>query len=66
VTVLPSHPHEWVGDVFEDTGEGDDAVARYVANLKKNEQVAPLRRLRSYNNSVFIVTARFNRFLVNV
>jgi hypothetical protein len=56
----------WEGDLFEDTGEGDDAVARYVANLKKNEQVAPLRRLRSYNNSGFIVTARFNRFLVNV
>jgi CubicO group peptidase (beta-lactamase class C family) len=68
VTVLDllTHMSGWEGDLFEDTGEGDDAVARYVANLKKNEQVAPLRRLRSYNNSGFIVTARLNRFLVNV
>jgi hypothetical protein len=31
----------WEGDVFDDTGEGADAVARYVANLKNVEQVAP-------------------------
>jgi CubicO group peptidase (beta-lactamase class C family) len=43
VTVLDllTHMGGWEGDVFDDTGEGADAVARYVANLKNVEQVAP-------------------------
>jgi CubicO group peptidase (beta-lactamase class C family) len=60
VTVLDllTHMGGWEGDVFDDTGEGADAVASYVANLKNVEQVAPLRTVWSYNNSGFIVAAR--------
>jgi len=60
VTVLDllTHMGGWEGDVFDDTGEGVDAVALYVANLKNVEQVAPLRTVWSYNNSGFIVAAR--------
>jgi CubicO group peptidase (beta-lactamase class C family) len=60
VTVLDllTHMGGWEGDVFDDTGEGADAVARYVANLKNVEQVAPPRRFWSYNNSGFVVAAR--------
>jgi CubicO group peptidase (beta-lactamase class C family) len=60
VTVLDllTHMGGWEGDVFEDTGDGADAVARYVGNLKNVEQVAPLRSFWSYNNSGFIIAAR--------
>lgn len=60
VTVLDllTHMSGWEGDVFEDTGDGADAVATYVAKLKNVEQVAPLRRFWSYSNSGFIVAAR--------
>ena len=60
VTVLDllTHMGGWEGDVFEDTGEGTDALATYVANLKDVEQVAPLRAVWSYNNSGFVVAGR--------
>jgi CubicO group peptidase (beta-lactamase class C family) len=60
VTVLDllTHMGGWEGDVFEDTGDGDDALAKYVTLLRTAEQVAPLRTVWSYNNSGFIVAGR--------
>jgi CubicO group peptidase (beta-lactamase class C family) len=55
---LLTHMGGWEGDVFEDTGEGADAVATYVARLKDVEQVAPLGTVWSYNNAGFIVAGR--------
>ena len=55
---LLTHVGGWEGDVFEDAGEGDDAVAKYVASLKDVEQVAPLGTVWSYNNAGFIVAGR--------
>lgn len=55
---LLTHMGGWEGDVFEDTGEGVDAMAAYVARMKDVEQVAPLRTVWSYNNAGFVVAGR--------
>jgi len=49
------HTSGWVGDVFDDTGEGDDALARYVANLADTPQLAPMGEVWSYNNAAFSI-----------
>ena len=53
VTVLHllNHTAGWDGDLFEDTGEGDDALDRYVRNMATIEQVTPLGSTVSYNNA---------------
>ena len=39
VRQLLNHSAGWQGDYFEDTGDGDDALARYVAGLPKVPQL---------------------------
>jgi CubicO group peptidase (beta-lactamase class C family) len=53
VTVLHllNHTAGWDGDFFEDTGSGDDALARYVERMADLEQVTPLGAVPSYNNA---------------
>jgi CubicO group peptidase (beta-lactamase class C family) len=53
VTVLQllNHTAGWDGDLFENTGEGDDALDRYVARMATIEQVTPLGSTVSYNNA---------------
>lgn len=60
VTVLHllNHTAGWTGDYFEDTGEGDDALARYVAKMAELEQVSPLGATASYNNAAFCLAGR--------
>ena len=55
---LLTHRAGWPGDVFTDTGGGDDAAARYVAGMADFEQLAPLGRHFSYNNASFCVAGR--------
>ena len=55
---LLTHRAGWTGDVFTDTGAGDDAAARYVAGMASFEQLAPLGRHFSYNNASFCVAGR--------
>ena len=50
---LLTHMGGWVGDLFEDTGAGDDALGKYVANMADLDQLAPLGTVWSYNNSGF-------------
>lgn len=50
---LLTHMGGWVGDFFDDTGAGDDALAKYVANMADLEQLAPLGTVWSYNNAGF-------------
>ena len=52
------HTAGWVGDYFENTGRGDDALARYVANMAALPQQAPLGALWSYNNASFSLAGR--------
>ncbi len=53
VTVLQllNHTAGWDGDLFENTGEGEDALDRYVARMATIEQVTPLGATVSYNNA---------------
>jgi CubicO group peptidase (beta-lactamase class C family) len=51
VLQLLNHTGGWDGDLFEDTGEGDDALERYVARMATIEQVTPLGFTVSYNNA---------------
>ncbi|MCB0126560.1 MAG: beta-lactamase family protein [Caldilineaceae bacterium] len=50
---LLTHMGGWVGDYFENTGAGDDALARYVAKMADLPQQVPLGTLWSYNNAGF-------------
>jgi CubicO group peptidase (beta-lactamase class C family) len=43
----------WEGDFFVDTGSGDDALAKYVARMAGQEQLAPFNTIWSYNNAGF-------------
>ena len=60
VTVLQllNHSAGWQGDFFEDTGRGDDAIARYVARMATLEQVTPLGQEASYNNASLVLAGR--------
>jgi CubicO group peptidase (beta-lactamase class C family) len=50
---LLTHVGGWVGDYFDDTGSGEGALARYVANMADLEQLAPPGAVFSYNNAGF-------------
>ncbi|MBX3012680.1 MAG: beta-lactamase family protein [Caldilineaceae bacterium] len=50
---LFTHTGGWLGDYFEDTGMGDDALARYVGKMAALPQLTPLGALWSYNNAAF-------------
>lgn len=50
---LLTHTGGWEGDVFDDTGSGDDALVKYVTNMAELKQLAPLGAVFSYCNSGF-------------
>jgi CubicO group peptidase (beta-lactamase class C family) len=52
---LLTHMGGWIGDFFYDTGSGDDAIARCVAEMARLEQLAPFNTVWSYCNSGFCV-----------
>lgn len=60
VTVLQllNHSAGWNGDYFEDTGDGEDAIARYVQKMAQLEQVSPPGTVASYNNAAFVLAGR--------
>ena len=53
VTVLHllNHTAGWDGDFLKETGEGEDALDRYVQHMATIEQVTPLGSTVSYNNA---------------
>jgi CubicO group peptidase (beta-lactamase class C family) len=53
VTVLQllNHTAGWSGDLMDDTGDGDDALDKYIARMADLEQVTPLGSVVSYNNA---------------
>lgn len=55
---LLNHTAGWDGDLFENTGEGDDALERYVARMATIEQVTPLGATVSYNNASLALAGR--------
>lgn len=52
---LMTHTGGWLGDYFLDTGDGDDALERYVSTLAEMQQLTPLGTIWSYNNSAFSI-----------
>jgi len=52
---LLTHTGGWMGDFFNDTGLGDDALEKYVADMADLAQLAPLGQLWSYNNAGFVL-----------
>jgi CubicO group peptidase (beta-lactamase class C family) len=55
---LLTHMGGWVGDYFDDTGPGDDAVARIVERFASLPQLTPLGEVWSYNNAGFYLAGR--------
>jgi CubicO group peptidase (beta-lactamase class C family) len=60
VTVLQllNHTAGWEGDFFRDTGDGDDALARYVDAMAGLRQLTGPGEAVSYNNASFAVAGR--------
>ena len=60
VTVLQlfNHTAGWSGDLMDNTGDGDDALARYVERMATIEQVSPLGAEVSYNNASLSLAGR--------
>src|SRR5258706_11471596 len=55
---LLTHTGGWVGDYFNDFGNGDDALAKMVKDIAKLPQIQPLGKIWSYNNAGFNIAAR--------
>lgn len=55
---LLTHMGGWAGDYFSETGSGDDAISRYVAEMATLPQVVPVGSLWSYNNAGFSLAGR--------
>lgn len=53
-----THQGGWMGDYFEDTGNGDDALERVVRRMADLPQVVPLRSVWGYNNAGFYLAGR--------
>lgn len=58
VRQLLCHTAGFEGDIFTDTGPGDDCVEKYVATLKDVRQLFPPGERFSYNNAGFCVLGR--------
>ena len=58
VRQLLNHTGGWVGDLFTDTGDGDDALAKYVQLVAGQAQITPLGEVWHYNNSAFGIAGR--------
>jgi len=55
---LLSHTAGFEGDIFTDTGKGDDAIEKYVAELANTPQLFPPGEQFSYNNAGYCVLGR--------
>jgi CubicO group peptidase (beta-lactamase class C family) len=58
VAQLLNHTSGWDGDLETDTGDGDDALARFVAKLADLQQQRPLGSAMSYSNTAFSLAGR--------
>jgi CubicO group peptidase (beta-lactamase class C family) len=58
VLQLTNHTAGWSGDLLTSTGDGDDALARFIEMLAGVEQVTPLGETVSYNNASLSVAGR--------
>ncbi|MGB7874633.1 MAG: serine hydrolase domain-containing protein [Anaerolineales bacterium] len=55
---LLTHTGGWIGDYFNNYGDGDDALAKMMRDIASLEQVTPLGQVWSYNNAGFNIAGR--------
>jgi len=55
---LLTHTGGWVGDYFNDFGNGDDSLDKMVKDIAKLSQIQPLGKIWSYNNAGFNIASR--------
>ena len=55
---LLTHMGGWVGDYFNDFGNGEDALDKMVKDISRLPQIQPLGTIWSYNNTGFNVASR--------
>jgi CubicO group peptidase (beta-lactamase class C family) len=55
---LLNHTGGWAGDLYVDTGNGDDNTARYVEEMKELPQLTPVGTMSVYNNAGFVLAGR--------
>jgi CubicO group peptidase (beta-lactamase class C family) len=55
---LLTHMGGWVGDYFNDFGNGDDALQKMIRDVAKLPQVQPPGTIWSYNNTGFNIASR--------
>ena len=60
---LLTHMGGWVGDYFNDFGNGEDALDKMVKDIAKLPQIQPLGTIWSYNNTGFNVASRIIEIL---
>lgn len=58
VRQLLTHMGGWVGDYFNDFGNGEDALDKMVKDIAKLSQIHPLGKIWSYNNTGFNIASR--------
>ena len=58
VRQLLTHMGGWVGDYFNDFGNGDDALDKMVKDIARLPQIHPLGKIWSYNNTGFNIASR--------
>jgi CubicO group peptidase (beta-lactamase class C family) len=55
---LLNHSAGWLGDYLVDTGQGDDALAKFVTRFVDIPQLTPVGRVFSYNNAALSLAGR--------
>jgi CubicO group peptidase (beta-lactamase class C family) len=58
VRQLLTHLGGWVGDYFNDFGNGDNALDKMVKDIARLPQIHPLGKIWSYNNTGFNIASR--------
>jgi CubicO group peptidase (beta-lactamase class C family) len=58
VRQLLNHSAGWLGDDYADYGRGDDALQRFVADMRRLPQLTPLGQVLGYNNAAICVAGR--------
>lgn len=53
-----THTAGWLGDFFDDAGQGDDALDIVVKRMDRLPQVTPLGEIWSYNNAGYYLAGR--------